>query len=126
MNFSKCKSKDKRKRREEIEKKILQLLENNLDNCENRNVNNLYKDELSDILENISGGVRIRSRCQWYKKGEKSSNFFLNLEKKEELKELLLCKGDLSEKESLGKVRKPPNVQFKAFCLSCVDLRLTG
>ena len=26
-------------------------------------------------------GIRIRSRCQWYEEGEKSSKFFLNLEK---------------------------------------------
>ena len=26
-------------------------------------------------------GIRIRSKCNWYEHGEKSSNFFLNLEK---------------------------------------------
>ena len=30
-----------------------------------------------DILE----GIKVRSKCQWCEEGEKSTNFFLNLEK---------------------------------------------
>ena len=37
--------------------------------------------DLEEIYDNIAEGIRIRSRCQWYEEGEKSSKFFLNLEK---------------------------------------------
>ena len=33
------------------------------------------------MYDNIAEGTRIRSRCQWYEEGERSSKFFLNLEK---------------------------------------------
>ena len=39
------------------------------------------KQELSDIYDEISEGIKIRSRCDWYEFGEKSNKFFLNLEK---------------------------------------------
>ena len=47
---------------------------------ENTNLN--YKDKLQKIYEEKADGVRIRSECEWYEFEEKSSNFFLNLEKK--------------------------------------------
>ena len=31
--------------------------------------------------ENIAEGIKVRSRCQWYEDGEKSTRCFLNLEK---------------------------------------------
>ena len=33
------------------------------------------------IYNEISAGIKIRSRCEWYEFGEKFNNFFLNLEK---------------------------------------------
>ena len=40
------------------------------------------KNELEEIFDSIAEGVKIRTRCQWYEEGEKSTKFFLNLEKK--------------------------------------------
>ena len=37
--------------------------------------------DLEEIYDNIAEGIRIRSSCQWYEEGEKSSTLFLNLEK---------------------------------------------
>ena len=39
------------------------------------------KNELDEIYDHIVEGIRIRSKCDCYEHGEKSTNFFLNLEK---------------------------------------------
>ena len=39
------------------------------------------KEELDKLYEGKINGAIIRSRCDWYEHGEKSSKFFLNLEK---------------------------------------------
>ena len=36
--------------------------------------------------DKIVEGVKIRSNCHWYEEGEKSTKFFLNLEKNNLLK----------------------------------------
>ena len=41
----------------------------------------LSKWELDEIYDKTAKSVKVRSRCQHYKEGEKSSNIFLNLEK---------------------------------------------
>ena len=37
------------------------------------------------MYDEKSNGVKIRSKCEWYEFGEKSSKFFLNLEKQHAL-----------------------------------------
>ena len=39
-----------------------------------------YKERLNTIYSKKVNGIRIRSKCDWYESGEKSTNFFLNLE----------------------------------------------
>ena len=39
------------------------------------------KNELNEIYDHIAEGIRIRSKCDWYEQSEKSTKFFLNLEK---------------------------------------------
>ena len=34
------------------------------------------------MIQNRTNGAILRSRCNWYEDGEKSSKFFLNLEKR--------------------------------------------
>ena len=36
---------------------------------------------LQNIYTKKVNGIRIRSKCNWYEDGEKSTKFFLNLEK---------------------------------------------
>ena len=36
---------------------------------------------MEQLHDRITQGIIIRSKCQWYQDGEKSSKFFLNLEK---------------------------------------------
>ena len=40
------------------------------------------KTQLEQIFKIKANGIKIRSRCEWYEDREKSSKFFLNLEKK--------------------------------------------
>ena len=39
------------------------------------------KTHLEQIYKIKANGIKIRSKCEWYKHGKKSSKFFLNLEK---------------------------------------------
>ena len=55
-----------------LEKKLKDLGQN-LNNEEKKLQYNSLKDELNDIYEEISNGVKIRSRCNWYELGEKSN-----------------------------------------------------
>ena len=61
--------------------KELKKLEKNLINF----LTNEYYLECKQKLQNIHAkkvnGIRIRSKCNWYENGEKSTKFFLNLEK---------------------------------------------
>ena len=42
---------------------------------------NAIKNELDAIYDQITDGIRIRSKCKWYEHSEKLTKFFLNLEK---------------------------------------------
>ena len=63
------------------------FLENKLKTLEDSSsfVNNPEYTETNEKLDKIyqekTNGIRIRSKCNWYEHGEKSSIFFLNLEK---------------------------------------------
>ena len=39
------------------------------------------KNQLEEIYNDIAEGIKVRSKCQWYEEGEKSTKLFLNLEK---------------------------------------------
>ena len=58
------------------------------------------KNELLKFYEKIADGVQIRSKCDWHQYGEKSTKFFLNLEKKRAIsgtvKKLLNCNTETS------------------------------
>ena len=59
----------------------LKLLESNL----NRDINSAEyincKNQREKIYDDIAKGIKVRSKCQWYEQGEKSTKFILNLEK---------------------------------------------
>ena len=58
----------------------LKKLENNTNYIENLEYIDC-RNKLDKIYEQKINGIRIRSKCDWYEYGEKSSKFFLNLEK---------------------------------------------
>ena len=44
------------------------------------------KNQLEEIYDDIAEGVEIKNKYQWYEEGEKSTKFFLNLEKRKATK----------------------------------------
>ena len=86
ISYGKQKGKNRTKTEAELEAK-LKILEETLDQTVNVNDNeNLHK-EINDTkakLEEIDNykteGLIMRSRCEWYEKGEKSNDYFLRLE----------------------------------------------
>ena len=60
----------------------LKNLESNSNFEENRKLYNHYKNDLENIYDYIADGIKIKSKCEWYEHGEKSTKFFLDLDKK--------------------------------------------
>ena len=58
----------------------LKVLESNLNYLQNPEYIE-HKNNLENIYQKKVNGLRIRSKSEWYEHGEKSSKFFLNLEK---------------------------------------------
>ena len=66
--------------RQKLENQIKELETNVSD--KNSNIEYIAcKDKLDAIYEKKANGLKIRSKCDWYEHGEKSTKFFLNLEK---------------------------------------------
>ena len=80
INFSKKLAQNSRKLQRDLETKIKNL-EHNIINEDIFNEYKTAKDELENFCDNIVTGVKIRSKCNWYQYGEKSTKYFLNLEK---------------------------------------------
>ena len=59
----------------------LKIIEKCLDKDDNLSKYNAVKNELDAIHDHIKEGIHIRSKCEWYEHSEKSTKFFLNLEK---------------------------------------------
>ena len=47
---------------------------------------NVAKNELESIYDHITEGIILHSKASWYEHGEKSTQYFLNLEKKNKAK----------------------------------------
>ena len=80
INFSKKLAQNSLKLQKDLETKIKKL-EQNIINEDKFNEYKTAKDEVEHFYDNIATGVKIRSKCDWYQYGEKSTNYFLNLEK---------------------------------------------
>ena len=80
--FSRKISQNTKRNQSELEKKLKELLESNLNSEAKFNEYTKRKNYLELIYERIAEGAKFRSTCQWYEEGEKSTKFFLNLEKK--------------------------------------------
>ena len=84
--ISYCKQRTKKDvgKRKYLENKLKNLL-NVLDNYDNLESYDNIKDKIEGIYGKKAKGTRIRSKCLWYEGGEKSSKFFLNLEKRRDI-----------------------------------------
>ena len=54
-----------------------------LESSNNLRKHESLKNDLESIYDHIAEGIRIRSKCDWYWQGEKSTKLFLNLEKQQ-------------------------------------------
>ena len=79
IEFSKLQAQNTKKEKMFLENK-LKKLENNTNCMENLEYIDC-RNKLDKIYEQIINGIRIRSKCDWYEHREKSSKFFLSLEK---------------------------------------------
>ena len=77
IKYSSNKTKKQSKREEQLIKEIEEIEANNIidSNLEYKKI------ELEILRESKMSGIRIRSRANWLKDGEKASKFFCNLEK---------------------------------------------
>ena len=80
INFSKKLVKEENTDRNFLEKE-LKKQEKNLNNSQTNEYCLECKQKLQNIYTEKVNGIRIRSKCNWYNNGEKSTTFFLNLEK---------------------------------------------
>ena len=81
MSYSKQKSRERKQKRISLESK-LECLENNTTVKEYNSV----KQDLEQIYNHITEGIILRTRTVWYEEGEKSTKYFLNLEKRSKSK----------------------------------------
>ena len=88
MSYSKQKSRERKQKRMSLESK-LKKLENNITvtstDLELKEFNSV-KQELKQICNYITEGIILRTRTDWYEEGEKSTKYFLNLEKRSKSK----------------------------------------
>ena len=88
MEYSKQKAHKCKCWRSFLEKKVKTLeLEITAESSEELLVEyHTYKNELESIYNYITEGIILRSKVDWYEHGEKSSKYFLNLEKRNKAK----------------------------------------
>ena len=82
IKYSKEKARERRRKISDIEAslKISEERCGSSPTPENQEEFELLKMEYDSIYEQIAKGAIIRSKATWYEKGEKSNEFFLNLE----------------------------------------------
>ena len=82
------KSRERKSRRVELEKRLAEL-ENIITTNSSEEVITVYNNCKSDpeaLYNYITEGIIMRSKSNWYEFGEKSSKYFLNLEKRNKAK----------------------------------------
>ena len=90
------KSKTTQNQIRELEKRLdfIDKLTTELVNEETRLERKLLKKELDSMYEQKAAGYQVRSRAQWVEKGEKSTSYFLGLEKSRQNSNCIECLKD--------------------------------
>lgn len=88
ISFSKTKCKSTKQRIKMLESKVSEMEKSLKASDSSEHVKQLldYKSELNTYYKHITKGIIIRSKTQWYEDGEKSTKYFLNLQKKNKVK----------------------------------------
>ena len=76
---------EKRKASEQKVKELESLISTGAEECSLQEYNKC-KQDLKEIYNYITEGIILRSKTDWYELGEKSTKYFLNLEKRNEAK----------------------------------------
>ena len=89
MRYSKNRANVQKDNEKKLEKESLRL-HKQLDQETDNHVRLVIEREIYQVNEKLkevdkvkTDGAIFRSKCQWYENGEKNSNFFLSLEKKQ-------------------------------------------
>ena len=87
-SYSIKKARERKSRRISLEKRIAELesLISSSSSQELLDEYNKCKSDLETIYDYITAGIILRSKSDWYEHGEKSSKYFLNLEKRKKAK----------------------------------------
>ena len=80
IHYTKGLAKERKEKMLNLESE-LKNLEISLDEANNLGKYNSVKNELDGTYYHIAEGIRIRSKCDWYEHGEKSTKYFFNLER---------------------------------------------
>ena len=75
IDYSKKIAKERKENKTLLENKLKEL-EGNLNTEDNIQSYDVYKKGLDSIYDHITEGIRIRSKCDWYEHGKKSTKFF--------------------------------------------------
>ena len=118
ISYSKKLAKERKENRTLLENKLNDL-EGNLNMEDNIQSYNIYQKELDSIYDNIAEGITIRSKCDWYEHGEKSTKFFLNLGKKrgnqDQIRKLIIDEKEIDgDVEILKKIKSFCETLFKS------------
>ena len=96
--YSKKKKKETNLEKQKLEKNLIRL-EQNLNEGQNLNDYNQTKQTLVEMENDEIKGMIIRSKVKWYEEGEKSTKYFLGLERRnairKNMKKLELCDGTI-------------------------------
>ena len=86
--YSKEKAHSRKAKVKDLEEKLQSCTKKCEDDPSKENVQKLecLQAEYDDLYDYITQGAIIRSRANWYEKGEKNNKYFLNLEKSKKIK----------------------------------------
>ena len=105
IKFSKELAKNTNKTIDDLETKLkhYEKHENYVDNIDYK----VCKLQLDEIYEKKAKGIRIRSKCNWYEHGEKSTKFFLNLEKhraiQSQIHSVIINQDEITDQDEINK-----------------------
>ena len=81
ISYCKIRAKNNRKIKNDFENKLKDL-QNDLNNYDKVQEYNKTKSELDEMYKKFVDNTKLRSKCTWHEKGEKSTIFLSDLEKK--------------------------------------------
>ena len=134
--YSIDKARGRRGKRQALEQKVKELeslISTGAEECSLQEYNKC-KQDFEEIYNYITEGIILRSKTDWYELGEKSTKYFLNLEKRNKAKshirviltesssEITDSKAILSELKSFySNLYEQRSTETKADCLHCIS-----